>query len=859
MEFYPIDMRCDYMKSEYAVTAKEKPLFSWGAFSSQEGAFQKAFRIEVCSQGECLWDSGVIESSEQSVVYGGKELKSGALYEWTLSLTDNYSNISQEGKGFFKTACLGTWKGEWIEPIEDTGHSAVYFVNSFSLDTLPERAVLYHSGIGLDKAYINGISLSSDRLQPAFTNYKKECQYVTDIIDVGDLKIGENVLGIAVGGGWRKNYGEYLDNLSAEREIEFLGNIALNAQLVLYFKDKTEKIIATDESFRYLSGAITYSHLFNGETYDEYEEKQNWNTNYFNYENKPVKKSDFNTEKFISQNIEPVKEKRRIKPVCEYFTNGKRILDFGENLAGIVALSVEGECRGKVTFRIRHAELLNEKGELFTEPLRGAKAEDTFILKEGYHSNCYTPEFTYHGFRYAEISTEGDFDGKISAEAISIYTDIDADNHFKCSDMTVNEFYNCVIRTERANLHSIASDCPQRDERMGWLNDATVRFCAQKYNFMPVKLYEKFVADVANEQDAEGRITCTAPFVYGEKPADPVCSSFLIAAREHYLITGSTSLIEKYYDNFARWNEYLKTRREDGIVTYSYYGDWAGPDDCCYNAQFIGDSDKERVEGYEPGAANSLYVPGEFISTTCHFMNYKMLSEFASLTGKEDDRVKFENEAKIVKEAFLKKWYKGSGVVHNGSQACQALALGMGLIDKEDEEAVARVMNKAVADAGYRIQTANISTPMLLKMLMKFGYKDTAWKLLKRTEYPSWGYMIANGATTVWERFELKESCGMNSHSHPMYGASVGALYEGVAGLGIITPGYEYSLEPFIPEGVNFFEVKIPTLRGTIYVKAEDKYNKKTVSVFVPFGVSVTLKTSEGTKKLSSGYHTQSL
>ncbi len=859
MEFYPIEMRTDYMKSEYAVTEKKAPLFTWGAFSSEMGAFQKSYRIKVTSCGEELWDSGVVESSNQSAVYDGTPLKSGALHEWTLSLIDNFGNTSRTEKGFFKTACFDTWQGEWIEATASKNHQAEYFVSSFNLDSIPERAVLYHAGIGLDKAYVNGISTNDDRLQPAHTNYKYECQYVTDIIDVNNFKIGENTLGIAVGGGWRKNYGDYLDNLSDNREIEFQGEIALNAQLVLYYKDGTKKIVATDENWKCLSGAITYSHLFNGETYNEYEEKAQWNTNYTKYEYNPVRKSDFNTLKFKAQVIEPVKEKVRISHVAEYFTNGKRVFDFGENLAGIIAVSVDGECRGKVVLKIRHAELLNEKGELFTEPLRGAKAEDTFILKEGYHNNCYTPEFTYHGFRYADLVVEGDFDGKISVEAIRIYTDIDTDNHFKCSDMTVNEFYNCVLRTERSNLHSLATDCPQRDERMGWLNDATVRFSAMKYNFMPVRLYEKFVADVTNEQDEEGRITCTAPFVYGEKPADPVCSSYLVAAKEHYLITGSTELIDKYYHNFVMWNNYLATRREDGIVNYSYYGDWAGPDDCCYNAQFIGDSDKERLEGYEPGAANSLYIPGEFMSTASHYINYNILIEFARLTGRTDDIEKFNKETELVKNAFLAKWYKGDGFMHNGSQGCQALALYAGLIPKEDEDKAAQIMHKAVIDAGVRVQTGNITTPMLIKMLVKFGYGNTAWRILSRTEYPSWGYMIANGATTIWERFELKESSGMNSHSHPMYGASVSALYEGVAGISIITPGKEYSAAPFIPEGIKYFEIKVPTISGSIYMKAEDKYDKKNVFVYVPFGVVLNLETKNGTKKLTSGYHVESL
>lgn len=853
MEFYPIEMRTDYMKSEYAVADSTKPLFTWGAVNSYEGAYQTAFRIVVSAGDAILWDSGFVEKSEQSAVYGGEMLNSGAIHKWTLQIKDNYENVSRIGEGFFKTACFDEWQGKWIESTIEKEHEVQYFVSDFILEELPKRAVLYHSGIGLDKAYINGVSLNDDRLQPAFTNYKKESQYIIDIVDKEILKIGENVIGIAVAGGWRKNLGEYLDNLSEERKIEFMGNMALNAQLVLYFEDGTKKVIATDENWKCMHGAITHSHLFDGETYDELNEKQEWNTNYNKYEYKPVKLSDFNTLNLKPQVIEPVREKRTIKPVADYFTGGKHIYDFGENFAGVLLLKAKGVCREGTVFKIKHAELLSESGELFTEPLRGAKAEDRYISRGGECDICYAPVFTYHGFRYASLEIEGEFSGEVSLLGISFYTDMDTDCRFRCSDMTVNEFYNCVIRTERANLHSIASDCPQRDERMGWMNDATVRFPAQKYNFMSVRLMEKFVGDVSNEQDEEGRITCTAPFVYGERPADPVCSSYLIAAMEHYLMTGSTDLIKKHYKNFAAWNEYLKTRRQNGILEYSYYGDWAGPEDCCYSIATIGNSDTQKLEEYDTGAANSVFVPGELISTAYHYMNYTMLAEFARLTNNAEDEESFLAEADIVRTAFRNKWCKDSGFVHNGSQACQALALFAGLVEKEYEEEAAKLMNEAVKADGYRLKTGNLTTPMLIKMLYKFGYGDTAWKLFTRCEYPSWGFMMANGATTIWERFELKKECGMNSHSHPMYGASVGALFEGLSGIEIVSPGKEYCLSPYIPDSIKFYEMKIPTIRGSIYIKCEDRYGSKNAYISVPFGVKVNIKKDSIT--LGAGFY----
>lgn len=845
MEFYPIEMRTNYMKSEYAACENGKPIFTWGAVSPENGACQRAYHIVVVSGGKCYWDSGSVKSENQRAVYDGDALDEGALYEWTLELEDNFGNISRKGKSSFKTVFTDEWHGKWIE-CETEGSAAEYFSAGFTLDALPERAALYHSGIGLDKAYINGKGLNDYRLQPPFTNYKKECRYVCELVDVKDLKIGENVIEITAAGGWRQNYGSYLDNLSEKRKIEFMGNIRLNAQLVLYFGDGTKKIIATDEDWKCTSGAVVYAHLFNGEIYDEHSKKEEYN---------PVVKSDFDIKSLKPQTIEPVRVKRRIKPVADYYADGKHIFDFGENTAGAAELRVRGECRGRVGFKIKYSELTDERGRLFRAPLRGARAEDIYFAADGKCDICYAPEFTYHGFRYASLEIDGEFDGAAELEAVCFYTDIDADNYFKCSDTTVNEFYNCVLRTERSNMHSIATDCPQRDERMGWLNDATVRFPAMKYSFMPIRLFEKFVGDVTNEQDGKGRITCTAPFVYGERPADPVCSSYLIAAREHYTLTGSTALIEKYYDNFVLWNEYLKSRRKNGIVDYSYYGDWAGPEDCCYNKATIGNSDTKKLEEYDTGAANSVYVPGELISTAFHYMNYKMLTEFAALTGKSSDAARFEAEAKVIFDAFNNKWCRSDGSVHNGSQACQALALFAEILPKGGREKAAKIMKDAVSAAGGRIQTGNITTPMLLKMLASYGYTDTMWSLLSRTEYPSWGYMISCGATTVWERFELKKNGGMNSHNHPMYGAAAGVLYEGLAGFKTDKPLREYTISPRIPDGVKFYEMKIPTLSGTFYIRAENKYGAKTLCVSVPFGLCLNVVAGSKTERLGSGFY----
>lgn len=316
-------------------------------------------------------------------------------------------------------------------------------------------------------------------------------------------------------------------------------------------------------------------------------------------------------------------------------------------------------------------------------------------------------------------------------------------------------------------------------------------------------------------------------------------------------MTGEKRLIEKYYNNFKTWCWYIKKHAPEGVVNYSYYGDWAGPEDSCYCENKIGESDADRLEGYEPGAANSKYISGEMISTAIYYMTLELVEKFSKILGVTNI---YMEEKERVKTAFLNRWFdEKTACVGKGTQGEQALALYTKLVPKEYTNKSARVMADAVIADGYRIKTGNIVTPMLLDILSEFGYEDIAWKLISSTEYPSFGYMLANGATTMWERFELKEDAGMNSHNHPMYGASVAWLYRQLAGLTVIVPNKEYVLTPKIPEDLLYFEMRIPLLCGSIYLKCERKYGRLTVFVDIPFSLKVILNIRGKSYELAYG------
>ena len=835
--FKPINLKVNYTKPEYAVSDNQKPVFSWGVFGKE----QTAYRITVSFADNILWDSGFVKSEQTSCEYSGLPLPSGAVVNWELQLFDKDGNVSKAAKSYFKTACFDKLYGKWIESPYEKDFEVQYFTKDFNITQKPERAVLYHCGIGLSKAYINGNETDNYRFQPLHTNYAKECFYVTTPLDVDNFSIGENKLQITVAGGWRTNYGHYLDNMSSIRQIEFMGKKCLWAMLVLYYENDEKETITTDTDWNVTTGNIVSSHLFDGEVYDK---------NAIIPPEKSAIISEFKPLKLSAQYLEPVCVKRELKPQTSYIVNGKTIYDFGENFAGVVRLRAKGICQN-TKFILCHSEEVSEKGELFCDTLRSAKAEDMYIAKDGECDIDFAPQFTYHGFRYASLEIKGEFDGEIEITALNFYTDIDTDGFFKCGNQVVTEYYNTAVRTERANLHTLATDCPQRDERMAWMNDATVRFMSMPYHFNCARLFEKIAGDIANEQGEDGAITCTAPFVFGERPADPVCCAFLVAAKEHYKMTGDARVIEKHYESFKKWCNCLKKHAPDGIVDYSYYGDWAGPEDCCYCVDTIGDSDAERLEGYEPGAANSRYISGEMMSTAMYYMTLCLVEDFADILGINDS---YKEEKERIKTAFLNKWFgQKTAYVGKGTQGEQALALYTKLIPKEYETEAAKVMADAVIDGGCRIKTGNIVTPMLLDMLSHYGYTDIAWKILAREEYPSFGYMLANGATTLWERFELKEDAGMNSHNHPMYGASVGWMFRQLAGFEVVVANREYVLTPHIPQELMYFEMRIPLLCGSIFLKCEKRYGKLVIFADIPFSLKVSLNIDGKCYELSHG------
>lgn len=798
------------------VEQADKMVFAWSAINAP-GARQAAYHLTLYSDA-LIFDSGWVESDEQECALDGKILPEGKKIFAEIEIRDDLGNASCVLKEYFYNGSVD-WSAGWISMDSDPDGATVYARREFTINKPVKSAGIYACGLGYHELSINGNKIGKAYLDPAHTDYTKQVQYVFYPEMEKHLNPGANAIGVRVGGGWRDNYTGMIRDL--EVPVRFFGKRELSLIMKIEYEDGTSEEIVTDSSWQAGKGASVQSNLFDGEIYDANCACPGWNKPGFTGFANAVPACAPGGEMRV-MTLPPVKEMGIFKPLSvSHPAPGVSVVDFGQNLSGVIRMKLSNLEKGR-KIRVVHAEELDEDGLLYTLPLRKARCEDVYIASGDERDlSVWQPEFTYHGFRY--ISVEGydpDYD---NIEAVLLHTDLESDSFFVSGSAHLNALQKQIVMTERDNMHSILTDCPQRDERMGWMNDATVRFEETPYNFDCAGMFRKIVRDLTDVQSEDGAITCTAPFVFGARPADPVCSSFLVAGMQSYLHFADLETIREAYASYCAWENYLLSRSEDYIVTYSYYGDWAAPGYAC--------------EGGEDGAKSAV-TPGEFMSTGYSYFNLKMLSEMALLLGKDEEAKAHAKTAEKVKNAILNKWYDSeNALMATGSMACQAFSLWLSIIPEGDAPRAAKKMRDDLVNADYAFTTGNLCSRYLLDMLAEYGYVEDAYILLTREDFPSFGFMRQHEATTVWERFELKKDPGMNSHNHPMYGAAGSFLYKYIAGVCPTDAGFRrFTVRPFIPEKLLSCQAGVDTRYGKINIRWTKRYGEAHLYVDVPFG-----------------------
>jgi alpha-L-rhamnosidase len=846
---FPAHLRCERETNPLGID-EPQPRFSWCLDTTQKGAVQTAYRIIVSTSIDKLvqdmgdlWDTGrIISSSSVSISYEGVPLISRQRIWWKIKLWNEKHDESEFSEpAWFEMGLLSPldWVAEWMGCPGGNPARPLLFRCSFQNPLKAQVARLYITGLGFHEAFINGHRLGDSVLDPIWTDPQKRVFYRTHDI-TGLLREGENVIAATVGAGWH-------------------GQPVLLAQLEIKGKNGQSIVVATGESrgesnWLVSSGPILSSSIYDGEVYDARIDIAGWNAPKYD-----LKKTRDRSQQWLpayrmmgpegqlrAQPAESIKIVRELaaKSVSEP-KPGVFVFDFLQNHAGWVKLHVRTPRTTTIT--LRYAESLHTDGTVNQENLRRALATDSYTTLGNDTEEIWSPSFTYHGYRYVQVEGWPGIPniGDLTSEVIR--NSVQERGTFECSHELLNRLHHVIRWTEESNLHGVPTDCPQRDERMGWLNDLAARTEELVLNFDTARFMEKFVADIADAQDSKSGAICdTVPFLWGHRPADPVGVCYLLIPFLLYQHNRNHQLLDKSYDGLARWVSFLGSQCEGDLLRYSYYGDWAPPASQC-----VGET------------PNSAWTPGDLVSSAFYCYSLQLMEQISIVLGRRSNADEYRTTRTNTSQAFHQAfWNPDINGYGSGNQACNAIALYFDLVPTPLRKKVVDSLIRDVEKQDYHLTTGNLATKYLLEVLSNEGHIETAFKIAAQTTYPSWGYMIEQGATTLWERWELLTGGGMNSHNHPMFG-SVGAwLYRWVAGITIAESNHSsphfFITVPALKE-LSYCRSSLQTDWGQIAVFWHREDNRINVSVEVPWNCRATLRLLELSQEIGSGRYTFSM
>jgi alpha-L-rhamnosidase len=760
------------------------PRLSWRLESDHRATEQTAYQVQVARSAtfeddDLLWDPGWALCRNSLVQYAGPTLKSRERAYWRLRVVDNHQCTSPWSKtstwevGLLHT---GAWSGRWIgyvqpalvwgaDAVEDSRPSP-YLRRSFRIDGPIREARAYATALGLYELHVNGRRVGDELLTPGWTDYRHRIQYQT--YDIGEmLRPGENVIGAILADGW------YAGQMASFGGNHYGDAPALLCELDIELESRETMAIVTDGSWRAWASAASLADLLMGERVDGRLEPLGWDSPDFDDTDwAPVQFRASPRVPIVAPRDDGVRVLESRFPVSTIErAPGRFVLDFGQNLAGHLRVEAS-EPRG-ATLSIRHAEVLDEKGELYTANLRSAEATDAYTFR-GDGSETYEPRFTYHGFRYAELAglSEPLLPGQVRAVAIS--SACRTIGSFECSDPLVNQIHTNVVWGLRDNFISIPTDCPQRDERLGWAADVQVFAPSALFIADVANTLEKWLIDLADAQLPSGVYPDTAPHV-GHVGAGNAgwADAGVLVPWALYEATGDRTLIDRQYPSMRRYLEFLESDHTAGIRSAGRLGDWLN-----LGAQTHPDL---------IGTAYLAWTSGVF-------------TRIARLVGQDDDAERSGRLSREANEAFIRSFVLSDGTVSGDTQTGYALALGFGLLPEPLRQSAADQLAILVDVAGGHLTTGFLGVPLVLAALSNHGHHGLACRLVRSDAYPGWGYEIRQGATTIWERWNgwTEEhgfaDPGMNSFNHFAFGSVADWLHRYVAGLAPAEPGYGRTL-----------------------------------------------------------------
>ncbi len=773
----------------------EKPRFSWQLLSDGQNVLQTAYEIRVADFPENLgkkskqtWTSGKTESDKSvNVEYGGPAMESMQRAYWQVRVWDNSGKASAWSvAAFWETGILKPelWTASWVtlpdEPKTKTSKPAHYYRNEFSANKKVSLARVYVTSLGLYELYLNGKKVGDQLFTPGWTSYNKRLQYQT--YDVTSMIQAKNAIGAMVGDGW------YRGNIGWQDQLDYYGSqLALLVQLKIDYTDGTSATITTDSKWKATTGPILESDIYNGELYDARLEMDGWAATGFNDNNwKTVEILNKSKEHLIAPQGVPVKAMEEIVPIEMITTpKGEMVYDLGQNMVGWIRIKLKGQKGEKVVMKF--AEVLDKDGNFYTDNLRAAKVTDTYIFK-GDGEETYEPNFTFHGFRFLKLEGVKQAPALDDITGVVIYSDMTPTGSFTCSDPLINQLQHNIRWGQIGNFLDVPTDCPQRDERMGWTGDAQVFAPTAAFNFDVAGFYTKWTKDLAADQLPDGKVPHVIPDVLkGGGGSTAWADAALIVPWTTYLVYDDKRILEEQYPSMVAWVGFMQKQAGDDYLWTggTHFGDWLA---------FA--SNRSDYTG--------ATTEKDLIATAYYKYSSGLLAEIAKILGKDTDAKKYAALSENIKKAFIQEFVTPVGRMVSSTQTAYSLALAFDLLPENLVSSAAKYLAEDVKKMGH-LTTGFVGTPLLCKTLSAQGYEDLAFMLLNRKEYPSWLYPVTQGATTIWERWDGQkpdgtfQSIGMNSFNHYAYGAIGEWMYTYVAGIKLDeqNPGYKhFLLEP---------------------------------------------------------------
>jgi alpha-L-rhamnosidase len=779
-------LRCEYLKNPLGIDVRQ-PRFAWVLAHTERGQRQTAYQVLVASRLDLLiqdkgdlWDSGKTASEDSTqVVYAGKPLASGKTSYWKVRYWDSAGNASPySAVAQFEMGLLARdeWKGHWIG-----GDNLLR--KEFALEGRVVRARAYVTALGYYELRVNGEKVGSNVLDPAFTTYPVRVLYSSYDI-TPQLRAGKNAVGAMLGGGWATLRGNFPTPYKEP---------ALLLQVNIELTGGQTVSVASDSSWKVAKGPIVSDSIYDGEIYDARRELPGWDLPGFDDSAWSAARTVEGSKGNLSaEMMPPIRVVDSIVPVALANPRpGVYVYDLGQNFSGWAELRARGPRGAEV--RLRFSEVLYDDGMINRESLREAKSRDIYILR-GEGEEIYQPRFTYHGFRYVEVTGYPGTPSLDSLRGRVVHTAVEPTGNFAASKAVLNRIHEVIRWSDLTNLHSVPTDCDQRNERMGWMGDAQTSAEGMMLNFDMAAFFTNFLRDIRDVQGPDGTLTDTVPYRYGHRPADPAWGTAypLICwyMDEHY---GDRRILEENYEGLKKYAEFLRSRASHNVLRDSHYGDWVA------------------IEK----------TPGALVSDFYYYYDNLILSKIATALGNSVDAASYAQFAAQIKDAFNHEFFDAqTGNYGNGTQTANALPLFLDMAPEDFRGSVARnLTDNILYGHNTHVTTGFIGVRYLMPLLTELGRSDLAYDLAVQTTYPSWGYMVAKGATTLWELWQNKTGPSMNSQNHHMMGSVDAWFYQGLAGINVEAEnaGYRhFRIKPQVVRDIAWVSATVGTVRGDV-------------------------------------------